>query len=202
MEFSEELAEILGLLCAEGCYVNTRTTYWEFDKERGKKYLKKNKLQRRIEFGNKNQILLNHFVSLLEKEFSYSPKPGKDRVRICKRNIIDAILSFTEIGHLNWKVPKNILKGDLNLKRKFLRGFFEGDGTISNRIRLFSTNYSGLKQVSLLLEDLRIIHKFKENKVTGNRKPCFEIYIFENQRESFLKEIKPLTKRPDYVGIT
>lgn len=197
MTISKELAEILGLLCAEGCYINTRTTYWGYDKDRGRKYLRKNKLQRRIEFGNINKILLEHFKKLLEKEFDYSPNLGKDRIRICKGAIVDSIVSYTAIGHLKWAVPKEVLKGNNYVKKSFVRGFFEGDGTISNRIRFFSTNKQGLAQVAEILTGLNIKNKLNGPTIKENRKPLYEIYVYQGMRETFLNKIKPLTKRPD-----
>ena len=192
MGISEELAEIIGLLCAEGCYINTRTSYW--GKERGKLRYRKNKLQKRIEFGNIDIRLLNHFKKLIEKEFDYTPGLGKDRARICKGDIIDKILVYTPLGNLKWKVPEEILNGENKIRLKFIRGFFEGDGTISNRVRIFSTNLKGLRQISFMLNQLEIKNKINGPTLKPKRKPFYEIYIFQSQRESFLNKLKPITK--------
>jgi len=198
MEISEELAEIIGLLCAEGCYINTRTSYW--GKERGKMRYRKNKLQKRIEFGNIDPILLNHFKELVEKEYNYTPGIGKDRARICKGGIIDNITSYTDLGHLKWKVPESVMNGNEIIKSRFLRGFFEGDGTVSNRIRFFSTNLQGLKQITKLLDSLSIKNKLNGPALKPRRKPFYEIYIFQSERERFLNKLQPITKIPDLCG--
>ncbi|MBT4175002.1 hypothetical protein HOC80_00780 [archaeon] len=202
MKISEELAEILGFLCAEGCYVNTKSTYWQYYKNRNKKYLIKNKPQRRIEFGNTNKILLDYFKKLLEIEFDYSPNIGKDRIRICKGAIVDSIISHTDIGHLKWHVPSKVRKGSQKVKKVFIRGFFEGDGTISNRIRFFSTNLKGLEQISEMLTELKIQNKLNGPSIKVNRKPLYEIYIYQSMRETFLNKIKPLTKRPEHARVS
>ena len=196
MKISKELAEILGFLCAEGCYVNSISSYWEFDKRMGRKRFRKNKKQRRIEFGNKNKTLLKQFQLLLQLQYNYSPTIGKDRICICKKKIIDDILTHTNIGHLRWSVPEAVAKGNRDIKTKFIRGYFEGDGTIINRIRFFSTNIHGLLQVSQLLKELNLRNKVNGPVLKEGRKPSYEIYVYESEKETFLKEINPLTKRP------
>ena len=199
MAISKEFSEILGFLCAEGCYVNSRSSYTYLDKKRNKIVKANNKLQKRIEFGNKNKILLDRFQSLLAREFNYSPRIGSDRICICKYSVVDSILNQTPIGHLKWRVPEEVKKSDdLELIKSFIRGYFEGDGTISNRLRLFSTNYSGLKEVSELLTKLNINHNFKGPYVKEGKKDSFEIYVFEREKLNFIKQISPITKKLNF----
>ena len=54
-KISLELAEIIGLLCAEGCHVVSYSSYWEKERYR------RNKRSERIEFYNKDLKLLKQF---------------------------------------------------------------------------------------------------------------------------------------------
>ncbi len=67
---SASLAEILGLLCAEGCHVVSYSSYPGLDK--GKERFYKNKKSERIEFSSKDFNLLVHFRSLVEEVFNYT----------------------------------------------------------------------------------------------------------------------------------
>jgi len=99
-----------------------------------------------------------------------------------------------------WKVPESVMKGTRTTKLRFLRGFFEGDGTISNRIRFFSTNLNGLKQISFLLNQLEIKNKINGPIIKRERKPFYEVYIYQSERERFLNKLEPITKIPDLCG--
>ena len=156
-DLDNNLAEILGFLCAEGSHIVARSSYW--GKERGKLRYWKNKKSERIEVYSKDLVLLKHYQKLLYLVFGYSAKITKDnKINIGNRKIISDLINYTELGHLAWRVPNSIKNGNSNIKFRFLRGYFDGDGTCSNRIRFFSTNHKGLKEVSALLKDLNIKH--------------------------------------------
>jgi len=193
-----ELAEILGLLCAEGSHIISYSSYW--GKDRGRDRFFKNDKSERIEFYNKDKKLLLHYKRLLLKEFNYKPNITKDnKINICKISIIKEITKYTKLGHLKWNIPNLILNSSENKKISFLRGYFDGDGTISNRIRMFSTNKKGLKQISKLLKYLDIRHTFQGPILKEKRKPLYIIQISEQERERFLNKIQPVSKRPDFL---
>ncbi len=195
---SSELAEILGLLCAEGSYINTCSSYWGED--RGKPRYYKNQKSERIEFCNKSRTLLLHFRKLLLKEFKYKTKLTSNyKINICKRTIIKEILSNTKLGHTRWSVPISMLSANNKRKISFIRGFFDGDGTASNSIRFFSTNESGLNQIFILLKTLNFEPYFETPMLKQNRKPLFVLRIRAKERETFLNLIKPTVKLPGYM---
>jgi len=188
-----EFAEIIGLLCAEGCHIFRYETYIETAE--GKTHVHNNHKSERIEFYNKDQKLLLHFQELLNKEFKYYPKVTKHgKINLCRRDIIRDIISNTNIGHLKWKVPDSIMAGNLDIKISFLRGYFDGDGTVSNRVRMFSTNKKGLMQVSKIIEELNIKHTFPKPQIKVGRKPLYYIQISEKEKKRFLNVIKPISK--------
>ncbi len=200
LRMTPELAEILGLLCAEGSHIVAYSDYWETYK--GKKRFRKNKKSERIEFYNKDEKLLLHYQKLLQKQFAYRANVTKHgKINIGKNEIIRKIIRFTELGHLKWKIPCQILNSNETSKIAFIRGFFDGDGTASGMIRFFSTNENGLKQVSKLLFDVGFPNKFHGPFIREGRKPHYIIRISRKEKERFLNRIKPVSKRPVYVGI-
>jgi len=189
-----ELAEILGLLCAEGCHIVSYTNHWE--SERGKLRYRMNKKSERIEFYNKDMKLLLHYKKLLSKEFSYIPNITKDnKINIGKRNVIKHIINYTDLGNLRWRVPSLVDNSSMSVQIAFLRGYFDGDGTASNRVRMFSVNKTGLNQVSKLLKNLKVKHTMQGPIFKKNRKPSYIIQISETDKERFLKIINPISKR-------
>ncbi len=192
---SQEMSEILGLLCSEGCHVKSFNSFWGF--ERGKPRYYKNHKQERIEFYNKDNKLLVHFRNLLKLEFGYAPNITKNnKINICNRKIIRSIINLTELGHLKWKIPSKIMNSNSEVRIKFLRGFFDGDGTASNRARIFSTNRNGTNQLSKLLNSININHTIQGPIIKEMRKPAYIIQISEKHKETFLNLIKPISKRP------
>ena len=192
-KMTPEFAEILGLLCAEGHYSLRRYSFQGMDRGRPRYY--KNQKSEHIEFYNKDIKLLNRFQELLNKEFEYYPKITKNgKINICRRDIIRKVLDRTSLGHLKWKVPESVINSSHDIKISFIRGYFDGDGTASNRIRFFSTNEYGLKQVSQLLASLNIKHTIPKSILKEHRKPLHYIQISEKERKRFLNVIKPTSK--------
>lgn len=194
-----EFAEILGLLCAEGSHVVSYSTYWRID--RGKVRLCRNDRSERIEFYNKDKKLILHYQNLLFKEFNYTTKVTKHgKVNIGNRHVINAIINQTELGHLKWQVPETVITGEIAVKIAFIRGYFDGDGTVSNAIRMFSCNKEGLEKVSHLLQNVGIESNWQKPMLNGKRKPLYVIHVSQNQRESFLNLIQPVSKRDKRIS--
>ncbi len=194
-KISSEFAEILGLLCSEGCHSISYSSYWGMD--RGKRRFFKNHKNESIQFYNKDLKLLKHYQMLVYKEFEYKIKITKNnKLNICKRLIIKKIIDQTPLGHLSWKIPNSVIYGDKNIKIAFLRGYFDGDGTSSGCARFFSTNKSGLNQVAQLLKNLKIKHTFQGPIIKAKRKPAYIIQISRKEKEIFLNLINPVSKIP------
>ena len=192
-ELTLEFAEILGLLCAEGSHILAYSTYYE--NKNGKKRLRKNKKSERIEFYNKNLKLLLHYQGLLQKSFSYTPKITKHgKINICTSSIIKDIIQHTELGCDKWQVPKMLKKSNIKTKISFLRGYFDGDGTTSNIIRLFSVNKESLLNVLNLIKELGFKATFQGPILKKDRRPSYIIKLSRKERERFLNVIKPISK--------
>ncbi|MFA5142191.1 MAG: LAGLIDADG family homing endonuclease [Candidatus Woesearchaeota archaeon] len=197
---SPELAEIIGLLCAEGCHIIQYSDYWETF--RGRKRFRKHMKSERIEFYNKDKTLLSHYQDLLLKEFSYPTKVTRfGKINICKRDIIREVINNTELGNLIWRVPSKILSSDDSIKKAFVRGYFDGDGTASKSIRFFSTNIEGLSGVLSLLNQVGFSAYMIKPQLKPNRKPLYALRIPNSEKERFLNTVEPISKRPGNVGI-
>lgn len=200
MKLTSDFAEILGLLCAEGCHVVQYSSYWGTD--RGKKRFYKNKKSERIEFYNKDTVLLEHMQSLLLNVFDYSSTiTNRNKINIARRDVVLKIINHTELGNLKWRVPDAVKTGKVEIKKSFLRGYFDGDGTCSGRVKFFSSNYESLLEVSSLLKDLRFKHTVQGPIIKEKRKPSYIIQISEKERKRFLNVLAPISKRPDIVGV-
>lgn len=182
-------AEIIGLLCAEGCHRDYYIDYREFDNRRGKYYSRKRKHCKIIEFSNKHLQLLHHFRKLLRAAYSYDTClsggfKGVKKVTIGKHLIIDDLVKHTAFGVLKWRVPSSVLKGRRQVKAAFIRGYFDGDGSISFVKRsgypiltLTSSNRTGLKQVSSLLSEFKILHATYGPYKRKGRLPVYKIFV-------------------------
>lgn len=191
---SKTLAEILGLLCSEGCHVIAYSSY--FGKERGKLRYHKNKRSERIEFYNKNKELLEHYKRLLKEEFNLDTNITKHgKINIARREVIRKIIEHTPLGHTAWKVPEAVMIGNDEMKIAFIRGFFDGDGTAINVARFFSTNEKGLRQISQVLNTLKILHTTQKPVNKAGRKPLYSIQISRKDYNKFMDMVQPIAKR-------
>mgnify|MGYP001589606888 CR=1 FL=1 len=198
MKINTEIAEIIGLLCAEGSYHNYSKKYWEYYKDRNKHYFRNRKTVY-IQFANYDKKLLAHFRGLIKRVYNYDASLSWDRIRICKRRVIKNLLNYTKYGHLKWKIPKDIINGSKIIKIRFLRGYFDGDGTAVNSMGFFSTNKKSLKKVSMILKSLSVENTFNGPIIRKDRKPSYYIYIRRKHQEKFLKMINPVSKLPKKV---
>jgi len=158
-----EKAEILGLLCAEGSHYKYTSTYKEFFKNRGinGKYYQRTKNLELVEFTNLDNGLLQHFRNLMLQVYNYAPRPTgvktSLKIRIVKKDVIKDLVGYTDFGCTKWGVPYEIEKSENNIKSSFIRGFFDGDGCVTNHdLRIKSVNNKGIYIFAQLLISLGI----------------------------------------------
>ncbi len=199
-------AEILGLLASDGTIREYLSYYKGFDKRRGKTYNRR-QFCRIIEFINTNLKLIYNIIFLLDKCYEYKPNIGVDkrtgvyRLPITKGKIIDDIKQDINLGKKRWNVPIKVLNGSSNIKKAFIRGFFDGDGSTditkygTPRIRISSCNLKGLKNLSKLLVEFTIQHSFlgpykrKRKRKRKLRMPMYEINVKKASVNKFIKTI-------------
>ncbi len=193
---TENKAEIIGLLCAEGNYYDRRISYLQYDKNRKKSYYRKNKRCVYIQFSNHDPRLLKRFKFLMEIKYKYSPNINKDRIRICNREVIRELISYSNYGCLNWRASSDFLNNK-KLICRFLHGYFEGDGHFSNKKIVFSSsNIIGLKQVKVLLNKLDINTTLQGPFIRENKKNSYHLYIKRKSTNKFSKFVQPIFKIP------
>ncbi len=189
LHITPEKAEMLGLLCAEGCHYRYVSRHYEYQPKRQRSFHRVVSKER-IEFTNKNEALIQHFQLLVNSCYGYMAKSRKSgscfKVSIIKKSVIDDILKYTDFGHFKWNVPKEVVKGNINVKAAFVRGFFYGDGSYTNtvkakRITLWSVNLKGLEQISHMLDSLKIEHHIYSYNPKKPWKTIFNIAIYKRK---------------------
>ncbi|NIP40460.1 MAG: hypothetical protein GTN39_02990 [Candidatus Aenigmarchaeota archaeon] len=113
----------------------------------------------------------------------------KWQARICCKEIFNDILGYGPFKTDSWKVPKIISDSSEKVQCRFLKGFFDSEGSVgtnSRRVVAVSTNKQGLNGIKSLLSRSGINSRIHRNKeIRGNRKPCYSIRI--TGRENILK---------------
>jgi len=192
---NENKAEIIGFLCAEGCYVNTFRIFHELDKRRGSIYLRF-KHRRVIEFSNYNIKILKRFAHLIYREYRFQPKLIKNNERyakviLCRLNVIEDLLKYSDYGSLKWSIPKEMFFKEASIKYAFLSGFIDGDGSVDDRrIRIYSANFNGLLQISEILKSLNIYHTLQGPIKINKKHDMFAIYINKKVSRKMLKNLR------------
>gem|GEM_PF-1253484 len=192
----EKLAEVLGLLCAEGSHSIYVSEYLQYDKRRKKAYPRRQTIES-IEFTNYDTSLMTHFTKLMHDLFTYSvPVTGTKRnkkARIRKKEVMKKLLEYTDFGHKKWRVPDFIKSGNHSIKAAFLRGLFDGDGSVDfkihGRVRLTSVNSDALKDVKTLLDDLKIVSTLNGPYFRENRQPSYYINIYKKAINRYIRII-------------
>lgn len=76
-------------------------------------------------------------------------------VRLCSKETFKDLQRYHKtFKTFEWKIPKHIFSSDMQIKAKFLQGFFDSEGNVDfkhKRVSGYSSNYIGLKQVENLL---------------------------------------------------
>jgi len=198
LDMLPEKAEIIGFLCAEGSHYKYDTSYYQYFKNRNKSYPIRQKIEA-VEFTNNNRTLQRRFANLIKTVYNYKLNvhgvTSSQKITIKRKNVIKDLLSYTDFGCLRWNIPNEISKGSNEIKRSFIRGFFDGDGSADRRrIRFASVNLKALKKLKKILESFnfnpKIYGPYKSKK--KNRKDIYEIYLMKKEEvNKFISFIKP-----------
>jgi len=126
MDLTLELAELIGAHIGDGSLYKTNTgRVWELREDLVEKEYYKN---------NVCSLIKKAFGIEVESKFRNGGKNGCWGVRICKKEFIDALISFGfNLGSKTYsvKVPDYIFNSDLEIKRAFIRGLFDTDGCLN-----------------------------------------------------------------------
>jgi DNA-binding transcriptional regulator WhiA len=190
-------AEILGLLCAEGYYSDAWSAYVVFDKRRCSAYYRCVK-RKVVEFSNKNTKLLQRFQDLINNVYGFVPnvsisKKRTPKIVLTRKNVVSDLVSYSNFGLERWVVPETIFNGSNIAKLRFIRGFFDGDGSFSkNCLSLYSSNKDALFDIYKMLCLLKFHSNFRGPYKNEGKKDMYEIYIRSVSRERFIRLVKPI----------
>ena len=203
-----EKAELIGFLCSEGCYYKYIAKYWSFDKRRNNSYFRIQE-QEVLQMGNNNPKIQNRFLFLLEKIYKYKIKfygnPHSMRCTIKRKDVIHDLIKYSKTyNSFEWKLHKTICNGSPGVKLGFLRGYFDGDGSISKtsknryKIRIFSVNIKELKKIQKILNSLSMKSKIYGPYIGGRGKTgIYELTLISENAISFVNKVKPTKIIPD-----
>lgn len=191
-----EKAEIIGLLSSDGNYRKYRAKFTEYDKRRHNIYYRE-QTNRIIEFANTDMSLLKTFQNILFSIYRYKPNIHRSnhnvfRICIIRWSVIDDILKYVSLGTERWYIHKKILNGSPSVRKSFIRGFFDGDGSVdfvgkTPRIRITSTNSKGLRQIKKILDDFKIECKINGPYKRNRKKDSYELLLKTKNIKDFIR---------------
>ena len=99
----------------------------------------------------------------LTKGFKASGFTGKPIpfARLRSKLAYEDLLQYATYNSKDWKIKKEVLSSSRNIKREFLRAFFDDEGSITNEgkkgvVKLYSINVDGLKQIQNMVLEFNI----------------------------------------------
>lgn len=178
-ESSEELAELIGILCGDGTY-----------NDRGGRI--------EISFGLKSEVYMNYVIKLIRNIFDYEPKvkthSNGRQVQIFSKQIRHFLFDCIGLDYeteYNKKVPESIFRMSSSERRAFVRGLLDTDGHVNKSVISFSNISEELlrgTQTVLLYENIRSRLSRVENEYN-------EIYLLSivdlDSKRIFVSRINP-----------
>ncbi len=109
-----------------------------------------------LEFWNTDPVLLRDFAEHVKQVYDYEPwiDYKRGRVEIRRVAVVNDLLRYGPYDSHNWTIPSEIMNGDLNVRREWIRCFGDGEGHVSKskkEITFKSVNLSGLEKIKFLL---------------------------------------------------
>ncbi|NIO22636.1 MAG: hypothetical protein GTN38_01230 [Candidatus Aenigmarchaeota archaeon] len=96
-------------------------------------------------------------VKILRHRSGKNPQKLLYKMFVRSKLMYEDLLLYGKYRSENWEVPTEILNAIIDIKREFLRTFFEDEGTVlKNEIRLYSINKIGLTKIQELLREFEI----------------------------------------------
>jgi hypothetical protein len=110
---------------------------------------------------------------------AFAPGKGKRTqtnyiVRCSWRLVVEDVLGHGIFGVYRWRIDERVLSAPLDVRAGWVSGFADAEGhvqyipeTFMRRISLTSINHKGLEQVSGILRDLEIDHRWETDRRRG-----------------------------------
>ena len=177
----ETFAKILGYYLGDGNYEKDRITFSEQRKEVAEYY---------------KNLIDNYFK--IESRIRFRENKGYYQLRVGSR-ILSQLFKYIFINDnktLNETIPKIILKSPDEILTRFISGFFDAEGYVSERVALGINNKKLTKQLQFALLRLGIISSI--NLYDNNRNP----YSSEIRYTLAIDDIESIKKFRDLIGFS
>jgi len=117
-----------------------------------------------LDFFPDDKRMAEVYCLILQRVYNKQPTVKKEKsyfsVRLTSRSVVEDLLQITSYGIKAWRVPSSLFFTDVN-KKAWLQGFFSAEAYVSaKQIKLQTVNEEGMRQVSQLLTEIGIRHKF------------------------------------------
>jgi len=137
-----------------------------------------------LEFWNTCPVLLRDFADHVKQVYDYQPwiDYKRGRVEIKRVAVVNDLLTYNPYDSYNWTIPSEVMNGDFNVKREWIRCFGDGEGHVSKskiEITFKSVNIAGLKKIRSLLHELDIT-----SRING---PYENAYVLIVSKSTFLR---------------
>jgi DNA-binding transcriptional regulator WhiA len=137
-----------------------------------------------IQYYNTSDFLIDEFREMIKMIFKKEAwKPVKRKTATMTgtgdKKIVSELMKYPL---KNWRIPNEILKGLPKCRKAYLRAFFDDEGSVTQprKIKLYSKNAFGIKQIRKMLLEFGIesnIYKPTKRNVfeldIGNKKSIF-----------------------------
>lgn len=167
-------------LCGDGCIseIKENRGIWDIRRYNRKK---KNRTRYVIVYTNNSEELLIKFkknIRFLFPNITFSNSRWNE-VRIRNKNIVNFFYRFGEYGSRKWRIPNEIKYGTKKIKIAWIKSFFDDEATVyRRRIIIETVNKSGMKDLSFLLDSLKIENKLKKRRLAG----LYGITVYNTRR--------------------
>lgn len=153
------------------------------------------RIKYQIDFFPDDKIMLDRYMVDIKEVYNKVPniktKGKMFTVRISSKTIGEDLLKEARFGLKTWEVPANLVS-NIKAKKSWLKAFFSAEGYVNQKsIKIQTVNKEGMLQVSKLLTDFSINHKFynylPKNKLHSK---VYIIMIFrKEERKRFYDKI-------------
>ena len=132
-----------------------------------------------LEFWNTCSVLLRDFADHVKRMYDYHPwiDYKRGRVEVKRVAVVNDLLKYGPYDSYNWTIPLEVMDGNSDVKREWIRCFGDGEGHVSKskrEITFKSVNFVGLERITSLLSVFNI-----HSRVNG---PYEESYVLTISR--------------------
>lgn len=148
------LARIHAHICGDGCMYTLREkdSYGPWAKYRKRAYRTKYNTC----YTNTNPKLLKEFRQDIQEVFGIKGKKLRDfDIRLNSKRIWRLLKEMGAGNSHEWSIPKSITQGSSNVKKSWIRAFFDDEAYFNDRgrIRVKCVNKKGLQQITKILNE-------------------------------------------------